>query len=61
MWYISNSLLICKGVEKTNYQNDKQECTISIATAIKAMLFLKPSGHLVNKGSIPSRILRFYE
>jgi hypothetical protein len=55
---ISNSLLICKHVEKTNYQNDKQEHLIFIAISIKAMLLFKPSGHEVNKWYKHYRILR---
>jgi hypothetical protein len=56
-----NSLLICKCVEKTNYQNDKQECSISIITSIKAMLFSKPSGYQVDKWSRHCRIIRFHD
>jgi len=42
---ICNSLLIYKNLEETNYKNEKQECSISIATSINAMLLSKPSGH----------------
>jgi len=46
---ICNSLLICNNVKETNYQNDKQKHSISIATLIYAMLLSKPSGHQIDK------------
>jgi hypothetical protein len=38
-----------QALKKNNYQNDKQEHLISIATSIKAMLLFKPNAHQVDK------------